>query len=81
MPCYIPTITIPSMTSLEAITTLIMTHQQFISLCKYSKAHHNRFRPAKAITSKRMAKNANKKQQGRALVPLDRIFLKGEYKR
>jgi len=51
-----------------------MTPQEFKRLSAYSAARHFSSRTARPIVSRRAAKSQGKKPQGRALVPLERIF-------
>lgn len=55
-----------------------MTSQEFHRLLAYSKARHNF--PRFHGNTKRKLKCAGTRPQGRALIPLEKVFLKGEYK-
>ncbi len=57
-----------------------MTNKEFVRLLSYQRAKNYAFKPSVKLFSRFKAKNMSNKQQGRALVPLEQVFLKGEYK-
>ena len=52
-----------------------MTPQEFNSLLKYYITNKHRPRLSNRIVSRRSMKNISKRQQGRALVPLEQLFI------
>ncbi len=51
-----------------------MTPQEFKRLSAYSAARAFAPRTSRPIVSRRMAKSAGRKPQGRVMVPLERVF-------